>query len=586
MRFQQHRSLMWITSLLLVLLLAACEGLAGEPQVVSTLPPDQADAQKEAISSGAMGGAAASSATVVAPDTEPDLALGANIFAQHCTRCHGTGGQGDGELVKTGQVPVPLDFTAAATIAGKTPQDYFTIITNGKLDTLMPPWASKLSENERWSVANYVYGLSSGTMPAASATAEAGAAEPLATAEAGAAEPLATAEAGTPATTAIIGQISNGTAGGTVPPGLAVTLHVVDQNFTSDTTTEGVADDSGAFLFSDVEMKADMGYAVTVDYNGTTFASEVVPGDPQSHALDLPVSIYEATDDVSVVAIDGFSSQVSVADGELTVIEILSFTNTSDRMYRSTDGATSVSVSAPEGATLTQFSQQSSRYIYSADGKQMTDTLPVVPGQTHIFHLLYTMPYNSAGVTLTRNLNYPLMAGFEVMVDTAGLTITGDNITTLGSATNGNSPHGSATSYGNLNALPAGEALVYTVSGEPQTAASTGSTSGAGSTATVAAQSATPVLAYVFITIGAIAVAGAGFLFYKERQLMRSIGTASLASTNAGNANQPRIAALVKEIADLDQSHQEGKIKKAVYEKRRSALKAELMTLMQQDNQD
>ena len=43
----------------------------------------------------------------------PDIAAGAQIFAQNCVRCHGAGGEGNGELVKSGQVPPPLSFTDA-----------------------------------------------------------------------------------------------------------------------------------------------------------------------------------------------------------------------------------------------------------------------------------------------------------------------------------------------------------------------------------------------------------------------------------------------------------------------------------------
>src|SRR5690242_4509938 len=73
------------------LLLAGCGGLAGEPRIVSTLPPSTA-APTEAPY----------------PSSPPDIAAGAQIFAENCTRCHGVGGAGDGELVKSGQVPPPL----------------------------------------------------------------------------------------------------------------------------------------------------------------------------------------------------------------------------------------------------------------------------------------------------------------------------------------------------------------------------------------------------------------------------------------------------------------------------------------------
>src|SRR5258705_4356331 len=74
--------------------LTACGGLAGEPPIVATFPPQPTSL----------------------PDTDvgyplqpPDLARGAQVFAANCTRCHGTTGAGDGELVKYGQV-APVAF--------------------------------------------------------------------------------------------------------------------------------------------------------------------------------------------------------------------------------------------------------------------------------------------------------------------------------------------------------------------------------------------------------------------------------------------------------------------------------------------
>lgn len=126
------------------LLLSACSGLAGEPKVIATLPPSTSPPP-----------------TVEAnpPQTIPDIALGAEIFAANCTRCHGAGGEGDGQLVLAGEVPSPGNFTDPAQTIGKDPAFYYTIITNGKLESLMPPWSGSLSDAERWSVALYVYTL-------------------------------------------------------------------------------------------------------------------------------------------------------------------------------------------------------------------------------------------------------------------------------------------------------------------------------------------------------------------------------------------------------------------------------------------
>ena len=141
---RSSRSRQWRVSLIAIaLLLSSCSGLAGEPQIVSTQPPATATPALEP------------------PTTPPDIALGAQVFAANCTRCHGASGKGDGELVQSGQVPSPGDFTNPATSGAQPPLGYYSVITNGNLDKLMPPWADALGEQERWSVALYAYTLAS-----------------------------------------------------------------------------------------------------------------------------------------------------------------------------------------------------------------------------------------------------------------------------------------------------------------------------------------------------------------------------------------------------------------------------------------
>ncbi len=130
---------------LLASIAAGCSGLAGEPDIVATMPPATP--------------ATNSAQTVSVPDTAPDLALGAQIYAANCTRCHGTSGKGDGEFVTSGQITGVPDFTDPQTSAGATPADWYEIVTNGRMDKMMPPWGGTLSDGERWSVANYVYAL-------------------------------------------------------------------------------------------------------------------------------------------------------------------------------------------------------------------------------------------------------------------------------------------------------------------------------------------------------------------------------------------------------------------------------------------
>ena len=128
--------------LLLALALAACGGLGGEPRIVATqIPPTPAPQE------------------LGYPVEPPDLALGAALFAENCTACHGPRGEGNGELVRAGQLPAPPNFTDPATASEQTPAEWFSIITHGRIENMMPPWQDALSETERWAVAMYTYTL-------------------------------------------------------------------------------------------------------------------------------------------------------------------------------------------------------------------------------------------------------------------------------------------------------------------------------------------------------------------------------------------------------------------------------------------
>ncbi len=122
------------------LFLAACGGLGGEPRIVATvIPPTPFEANP--------------------PPTAPDLVNGAALYAEHCTRCHGVSGAGDGDMVTSGQVTNPGIFTDPATALSQRPTEWFGTITLGRIDKLMPPWGDALTEQQRWDVALYTYTL-------------------------------------------------------------------------------------------------------------------------------------------------------------------------------------------------------------------------------------------------------------------------------------------------------------------------------------------------------------------------------------------------------------------------------------------
>ena len=124
--FRKTQIVLW---LLLALVLAACGGLGGEPRIVATQLPPTAAPQDLGY-----------------PVEPPDLALGAALFAENCTACHGPRGQGNGELVASGQVPPPPDFTDPETAGALTPAEWFDVITHGRIEKRMPPWQDALTD--------------------------------------------------------------------------------------------------------------------------------------------------------------------------------------------------------------------------------------------------------------------------------------------------------------------------------------------------------------------------------------------------------------------------------------------------------
>ena len=91
------------------------------------------------------------------PLTPPDPANGATLYQTNCADCHGPEGKGDGRLAD--QLPKqPPSFVDPEHAANAAPADWFLTVTQGKMDALMPSFAS-LPEADRWDVVAYITSL-------------------------------------------------------------------------------------------------------------------------------------------------------------------------------------------------------------------------------------------------------------------------------------------------------------------------------------------------------------------------------------------------------------------------------------------
>ncbi|MCB9146255.1 MAG: cytochrome c [Anaerolineales bacterium] len=87
------------------------------------------------------------------PDQAPDIENGKVIYAEKCAACHGDEGLGNGS--QSADLPVaviPIGLPEFSNDA--TPSAWYTVVTQGRLDRFMPPFAS-LTDQERWDVISY-----------------------------------------------------------------------------------------------------------------------------------------------------------------------------------------------------------------------------------------------------------------------------------------------------------------------------------------------------------------------------------------------------------------------------------------------
>jgi mono/diheme cytochrome c family protein len=87
------------------------------------------------------------------PSTPQTIGMGMSTYADHCENCHGEDGNGKGKRAEKLSV-APTDFTDAHAFSRMTDGELFWKISEGHRP--MPAFKSKLSEEERWQLVDYI----------------------------------------------------------------------------------------------------------------------------------------------------------------------------------------------------------------------------------------------------------------------------------------------------------------------------------------------------------------------------------------------------------------------------------------------
>ncbi len=576
-----------LTSLCLILLalLCACRGLGGEPDIVATFAPPPA------------AGSAA-----ISENWRPDIARGQQIFADNCVDCHGISGDGQGELVLAGSVSAPLDMTDLALTRAKSPLDWFTIISEGNIENLMPPWQNALSEGERWDVTMYSYALAYDAellatgahlwtercgdceLPAAipprysdedyggalnrESFADALESEEIAAVVAhlrtvtlrGAGQPAENVEGALPVGK-ISGRVQHGSGGGIVPPDTIAQLQFGNPEI-GFSLAEASIDAAGNFVFADIPLSADISYVIGVIYDGRIFSRLLPAGE-----YEQTITIFDLTNDpavISVAAVDLFLNpvQLNPHGAGLHITQIIRYRNDSDRIFTSGRGfddgrEASLLLQFPLGAKIMS-DDAGGRYVLIEDLEGLPDslpallidTLPVAPGDAHEIIVEYFLPY-------IEGLDFEQAFNNRVEGD---ITVVLPKTLTIESAELHETPEGGGSDNvkvyaGRLN-QDRDPRLRFEIAGDPFATSSDDSGVLTGES----------LLAALLTLIAAAVALLGGIVLWRRR-----------APDQSGSIDN-----LAKQIAQLDDEHDRGQINHDLYHHRRRQLKARLAELMSQ----
>ncbi len=357
----------------------------------------------------------------------------------------------------------------------------------------------------------------------------------------------------------VTGTVTNGTAASPSPTNINVTLLINHENATLQ-HMETVTGTDGSYQFTDVPIVAGYDYVAAALYRDRIFNSPFLVGDTTTTNLNLPINIYELTEDPSVLSISSSEAQVNVQGSTLEVRQVIRFKNSSDRLYTtSTDlgGGRfgSVLITLPPGAQLVSFDNQT-RYIVAPNDFTVLDTSPILPGDVHVSVLAYIMPYDGSAALIEQPMNYPFDGQARLLVAPNTLQVKSGQLPPIGDQTVGDKQYKGFS--GSLK-LKAGEVIRYEISGA---AANSNNPSAIISTITAPTNNNT-VLFILTALIGIGLAATVLVMVLRQRK------------------NQPPrpdqlIDALTQQIALLDQKHQAGELPHDLWHHQRKPLQARL----------
>jgi mono/diheme cytochrome c family protein len=457
------------------------------------------------------------------------------VYEENCLACHGEEGRGDGPGA-TGSDAPGVDLTDPAYWSSVSNLSLFEILEDpGRI----PAHKYALAEEDLWQVIDYSRTFGYQYTDALAAF-----------------RPLEAA--------AIGGQISNGTTGENVGSEATVHLRAFTQDLQTTLTMSQTADAEGNYFFELSDIPQDWFFRVSVDYAGLDFGSDFTQLTFDEPEANLPVVVYERTDDPAAIGIQQLHLILSFAEDNVLVSELYVASNIDQTVFSGVSGDPeegTFEFSVPEGAIDLSFQRgfggvdsfiPANEMIVTESG--WADTFPLRPGLGALNMLVqYALPYDD-GATIEHALNYPVENMSLVLPDVGVRLDEADGWTNTGRQT---LETGSFDTFAQ-RALPAGSTMRLSLDGRARATPS--------STNSLIRDNSTELI------IGA----GAALLV---------IGLAVFTVGRWRREPEPDLTRdeLLQAIADLDAEYEAGEITSSEYNSEREWLKEALLEIWDEE---
>ena len=547
------------------------------------------------------------------PTTRPSAARGQELFATNCVPCHGPQGRGDGDTLRAQGMSAP-SFADAQFHQGQSLASIYSVISEGRMDKLMPPWKGRLNPDQMWDLAAYTWwlgtggrtlsrgqavwsaecaschGANGGTLPKSDlsqtaqrmnvnqtdlATRSAKVPEHAPTwAKLSPADQTAALAYGrslgfdTPALPSTVGVIQGsvrmGTPGAALQAGqvVSVTLLTFAGNAPEDEVSAPVTPD-GTFKFEGLLASSDFSYGVTTRYNGVDYYSPLVRLAANDAQQATTISVYETTTTdpglriAQVHVIAEFLDAQTLRIGELYDVE-----NTGQRTLVAGSSGTTFPLALPAGAVNVRFQDDLDEQKIR-DGDQLRIGLPWPPGHRQLL-LSYDLPYRGQA-SLTRVWPYPV-SDANVLVADVGLQVQAEGL----QAKPATQPSAGVNylTYA-AQTLPAGRPVTVRLSGTPSLQPASGSASGTSAVGVRVQPSYQSSLRWIGVGLALLALASA----LAWPRLRR----ATVGGPSRTDVERER---LLDRLADLDDAYTAGELAETEYRVQRTETKARLVQVM------